>query len=86
MDYDRILAVDVENTDLQQRAGGCRPDQHGQILSHLDATDRITNRVPDVCIADAVLPGWPTDPHLDNLACRAVRVNKCCLPSRTPTD
>jgi len=86
MDYDRIVALDVENTDLQQRAGGCRPDQHGQILGHLDATDRITYRVPDVCIADAVLPGWPTDPHLDNVACRSVRVNKCCLPSRTPAS
>lgn len=59
MNHDRIVALDVKDTDLQQRAGGCRPDQHGQILGHRDATGRITNRVPDVCIADAVLRAGP---------------------------
>lgn len=77
----------MSRTPISNNApGGCRPDQHGQVLGHCDASDRMTNRVPDVCIADAVLSGWPTDPHLDNLACRTVCVNKCCLPSRNPAS
>jgi hypothetical protein len=51
-----IVAIDIENTDLQERAIGRRADQHRQVVVHLDPTHRVANGVQDVRVTDAMLP------------------------------
>jgi hypothetical protein len=43
-----IVAIDIENTDLQERAIGRRADQHRQVVVHLDPTDLVANGVQNV--------------------------------------
>ena len=49
--------------DLQRRAVACWPDEHGQVLVHLDSPRRAADGVPDVVIVHAVPAGRIADPH-----------------------
>ena len=75
MNEDGVLAVDIKDADLQQRSVAGWPDQHRQLVVHDHAAHRGANRVQHVDIGNAVLTGWRTDPHADNLACLVTSVN-----------
>lgn len=75
VDDDGVLAVDVEDADLEQRSVARWPDQHDQVIIEEHSSHRVANGVPYVPVGDAVLSGWLANPHLDNIAClgRAAR-------------
>jgi hypothetical protein len=69
----RVVALDVENPDLEQRSVGCGADEHDQVIIQEHASHRVANGVPYVLVENAVLSRWLTDPHLDNAACLATQ-------------
>jgi hypothetical protein len=71
---DSIVTIDVEDADLDERSVCCWPDQHGQIIVHEHPPHSVANGVAYVCVGDAVLSRWLTDPHQDNIACLAGEV------------
>ena len=68
MDDHRIVAVEVQDADLQERAVAVRADEH-QNLIHVETLHRIANSVEHVIVIYTMLSGWFADPHLDNLPC-----------------
>jgi hypothetical protein len=71
MDHDRIVALDIENADLEQRAVESWADEQDQVITQKHPSHSVANRVPYVRVDDTMLPGWLTDPHLDKIACLA---------------
>jgi len=78
MNDDRILAIQVEHADLQQRAVAGRADEHGQVI----VMSIFLMAVRTAC----QMPASPTpclrartDPHRGSLSFRAYPVNNCCL-------
>jgi hypothetical protein len=63
MDDYRVLAIEVEDPDLQWCAVTSGSDEHGQVIVHVDLADGGPEGVPDVGVAHAVLAGWLADPH-----------------------
>lgn len=80
MDDNRVLAVEVEDPDLQRCAVTAGSDEHGQVIVHLDLADGGPDAMPDVGVAHAMLAGRYADPHQASLSLRSCSVNKCCLP------
>ncbi|MDA8281017.1 MAG: hypothetical protein M0Z63_11485 [Actinomycetota bacterium] len=56
VDGHRVLAVQPQHPDLQQRTITGWPDQHAEIVIELDPTHAMAHRMHDVLIGDAVLP------------------------------
>jgi hypothetical protein len=79
VDDDSIVTAEIENTYLQRRPVTRWPDEHRQIVIHIDSPRCGANGVPDVGIIDAVFPGWLADPHADTMFRPRAYVNKCCL-------
>jgi hypothetical protein len=71
VDDDGVVAVDIEDSDLQQCSVGGRSDEHDQVVVQVYAPHSVSDRVPYVRVRDLVLSRWRTDPHLDNIACLA---------------
>src|SRR5271163_1560694 len=71
MDHDWVVASDVEDADLKQRAVRCWAYEHRQIVVEEYSSHRVANGMPYVRVGDAVVSRWLTDPHLDNIACLA---------------
>lgn len=69
VDDDGVVAVDVEDSDLQQCSVGGRSDEHDQVVVQVYASHCVSDRVPYVRVRDVVLSRWRTDPHLGNIAC-----------------
>jgi hypothetical protein len=80
MNEDRVLAVDIEDAELQQRSVAGRPDQHCQLIVHDHAAYRGADGVQHVVVGDAVLSGWRAATHLDNVACLCAGVNAQARP------
>lgn len=74
MDGDGVLSQEVEHADLQQPPVSCRSDEHCQVVVQDDVAYGVGDSVSDVVVSNAVVPGWLTDPHLDNIACLAYNV------------
>ncbi len=73
MDDDRVVALDVEHADLEQRSVGRRADEHDQVIIQMHPSRGVANGVPYVCVVDAVLSRWLSDPYLIG-ACGVDRV------------
>src|SRR5690625_2675585 len=69
MDGDRVITVQVEDTDLKEPAIGGRADKHGEVFAHVSPAYRITSRMIDIVIGHTVLLCRNPDPHLDNIPC-----------------
>jgi len=69
MDSNGVVAVKIEDADLQQCSVGRWPDEHGQVLAHVTPAHGIAYRVLDVVVGHAMVPGRLADPHLDKLPC-----------------
>jgi hypothetical protein len=81
MDDDRILAFEIEDSDLEQRAVSCGTDQDRELVTDVLA-DRIAQGVLDVLVRYSMSARRLTDPHLDKLSCLPLFVNISCLPRR----
>lgn len=55
VDRDRVFAMDVEYADLQQRTVGGRADEHGEVLTHVNAAHGVADHVPDLVVGYACL-------------------------------
>jgi|SRR5690625_60913 len=69
MDGDRVITVQVEDTDLKEPAIGGRADKHGEVFAHVSPAYRITSRMIDIVIGHTMLLCRNPDPHLDNIPC-----------------
>ena len=79
MDHDWILALDVEDADLEQRPVSCWADEHRQVIVEKYSSHRIANCMPYIRVGDPVLSRWFADPHLDNIACLAGTTSSTAL-------
>jgi len=79
MDHDRIVSVNIEDADLQERPVRCRSDQHREPLIHDDTAYRVAHGVKHVQLDDPVFARRVADPHSDNVSCHRRPGNKCCL-------
>lgn len=78
MDDNRILAFQIEDADLEQRAVDRGTDEHGELVID-ELTDGVVHRVLDVVIGDSVSTRWLSNPHLDKISCLTSAVNMSCL-------
>jgi hypothetical protein len=75
VDYHRVVTVEVEDANLEQRTVCARSDQHRQLLIESDPPHGVPDRMQHVTVTDRVLPGRFADPHLDNLRCLTTYYN-----------
>jgi hypothetical protein len=59
VDDHRVLAVQPQHSDLQQRTITGWPDQHAEIVIELDPPHAMAHRMQDVLIGDAMLSCRP---------------------------
>lgn len=69
MDYDWVVALEVQDADLEQRPVCCWADEHDQVVIQKYPSHRVANGMPYVRVGDPVSSRWLADPHLDNIAC-----------------
>jgi len=63
VDDDGVIAVEVEDTDFEQRPVTGGTDEHAQAFAEVNPAHGMADGVGDVLIGDAVPPGRCTDPH-----------------------
>jgi hypothetical protein len=54
MEDDRVLPVDVEDSDLEQRSVSCRSDEHPRVVVQGDPPHGVANGVPYARVRDPV--------------------------------
>jgi len=62
VDDDWVIALDVEDSDLEQRPVCCWADEHGQLVIEEDSSHRVAHGVPCVRVGYSVLSCRLADP------------------------
>jgi hypothetical protein len=77
VDDHRIIALEVEDSDLKQLTIPCGSDQHCELAIPRNA-DCVANRVEHVLVSDLVLASRLPDSHRDRIPCQTSIVKEPC--------